>query len=112
MNRTTIVVTDLSNQDFLDKYASPGRIGLAMGPALINKALARAQRHLDPEKEWGHWSHAFLFQGVRHDKHQWVIESDLEVHNKHIRLGVQENRADKFHSEGEYTSLAVLDFEL
>jgi hypothetical protein len=62
--------------------------------------------------KWGSWSHSFLFQGPRHDGHHWVIESDLDVHRKHIRLGVQENRISKYFDEGLYTTLAVLDFGL
>ncbi|HVT87770.1 MAG TPA: hypothetical protein VHD56_02875 [Tepidisphaeraceae bacterium] len=107
-----IIVTGMSNQEFLDTYALPGRVGLANGTTLIDKAIARAQRHVDADKNWGSWAHAFLFQGVRHDKHHWVIESDLEIHRKHIRLGVQENRLAKFHNEGMYCSLAILDFGL
>ena len=58
------------------------------------------------------WSHAFLFQGRRADGHHWVIESDLQVHRKHIQLGVQENRISKYFDEELYTMLAVLDFDL
>jgi hypothetical protein len=107
-----ITRTDLSNREFLEMYALPGRIGLAGGQTLVDKALAMAQRHVDPLKEWGHWSHAFVFQGKRHDGRQWMIESDLEIHRKHIRLGVQENRVDKLFVESLYGSLAVLDFGL
>jgi hypothetical protein len=111
MNQT-ITITDLTNEQFLQTYAEPGRIGLAGGRTLLDKALARAQRHVDPDKKWGLWSHAFLFQGTRLDKQHWVIESDLEMHHKHIRLGVQENRLAKFHDDSFYTTLAVLDFGL
>jgi hypothetical protein len=41
-----------------------------------------------------------------------VIESDLQIHRKHIQLGVQENRVAKYYDEKFYTSLAVLDFGL
>jgi hypothetical protein len=111
MNQT-ISVTGMSNRDFLEAYAVPGRVGLAGGPALLNQAIARAQRHVDAGHVWSRWSHAFLFQGVRHDQRHWVIESDLEVHRRHIRLGVQENRADKYHDEAMYSVMAVLDFGL
>jgi hypothetical protein len=107
-----ITLTDLSNREFLETYALPGRVGLASGTTLIDKAIGRAQRHVDAEKIWSRWSHAFLFQGIRHDKRHWVIESDLQLHRKHIQLGVQENRADKFYDESTYHSLAVLDFQL
>jgi hypothetical protein len=108
----TVVVTDLSNQEFLARYARAGRLGLSGGITLIDKAICRAERHLDANKSWGAWSHAFLFQGERLDGHQWVIESDLQVHRKHIQLGVQENRISKYYDEELYSTLAVLDFGL
>jgi len=108
----TIVVTDLSNQAFLERYAQPGRLGLSGGLTFVDKAICRAERHLDERAQWGAWSHAFLFEGQRPDGHQWVIESDLQVHHKHIQLGVQENRTAKYYDEKLYTSLAVLDFGL
>jgi hypothetical protein len=107
-----IVVTDISNQEFFSKYAQPGRIGLSGGKTLIDKAICRAERHIDPEEKWGSWSHAFVFQGTRHDSHHWVIESDLQIHRKHIQLGVQENRVSKYHDEKLYSTLAVMDFGL
>src|SRR5689334_3746859 len=91
-NNETVVLTGISNEQFLDRYAGAGGIGLCSGATLIDKAICRAQRHLDRNKAWGTWSHVFLFQGQRVDGHQWVIESDLQVHRKHIQLGVQENR--------------------
>jgi hypothetical protein len=78
----------------------------------VDKAICRAERHLDEEKQWGSWSHAFLFQGQRLDGHHWVIESDLQIHHKHIQLGVQENRISKYFDEKLYSTLAVLDFGL
>ena len=41
-----------------------------------------------------------------------MIESDLQVMRKHIQLGVQENRVEKYWDEKLYTRLAVLDFGL
>ncbi len=108
----TVIVTGISNQEFLERYARPGRVGLSGGVSLIDKAINRAERHLDEEERWGNWSHAFLFQGERHDGHHWVIESDLQINRKHIRLGVQENRVAKYFDEKTYTTLAVLDFGL
>src|SRR5882672_995326 len=105
-------IDGLSNREFLERYARPGCIGLSGGISLIDRAICRAQRHLDAEENWGMWSHAFLFQGLRADGHHWVIESDLQVHRKHIQLGVQENRISKYFDEELYTSLAVLDFDL
>lgn len=74
--------------------------------------INRAQRHLNDDHSWSRWSHAFIFQGRRHGGHHWVIESDLDIHRKHIRLGVQENRITKYHDDVNTTALAILDFGL
>jgi len=105
-------VNGMSNQQFLEQYARPGCIGLSGGVSLIDRAICRAERHLDEGANWGAWSHAFFFQGKRADGHHWIIESDLQVHRKHIQLGVQENRISKYFDEKLYTMLAVLDFGL
>lgn len=107
-----IEVTGVSNEEFLKRYAKAGCVGLSGGTTLIDKAICRAQRHLDANANWGAWSHAFIFQGARLDGHHWVIESDLQVHRKHLQFGVQENRVSKYFDEGLYTNLAVLDFRL
>ncbi len=108
----TVVVTGLSNREFLELHARPGRIGLSGGITFIDRAICRAERHLDERERWGSWSHAFLFQGLRLDGHHWVIESDLQIHRKHIQLGVQENRVSKYFDEELYTNMAVLDHGL
>ncbi|HXT39717.1 MAG TPA: hypothetical protein VN887_06810 [Candidatus Angelobacter sp.] len=107
-----ITVTGLSNREFLETYSHPGRIGLSGGTTLVDKAIARAERHVDGAGQWSLWSHSFLFQGRRPDGHHWVIESDLQINRKHIRLGVQENRISKYFDERLYAMLAVLDFGL
>ena len=111
MNKTVNVI-NVSNREFLESHAQAGRVGLIGGTTLIEKAIRRAERHVDADKGWSLWSHAFLFEGKRADGHHWVIESDLEIHNKHIRLGVQENRIGKFFNEKTYPYIAVLDFNL
>jgi hypothetical protein len=111
-NNQTVVVTGLSNREFLERYAKAGRVGLSGGITLIDKAIGRAERHIDAGGTWSLWSHAFLFQGQRHDGHHWVIESDVQVNRKHIKLGVQENRITKYHDDNLYTILAVMDFGL
>jgi hypothetical protein len=108
----TVRLTNLSNEEFLKLHAKPGRIGLSGGLTLIDQAICRAERHLDENEKWGMWSHAFVFQGARADGHQWLIESDLQLHHKHIQLGVQENRVSKYYDEKLYTNLAILDFGL
>lgn len=108
----TVHIVESSNQEFLEKYARAGCIGLSCGTTIIDKAIARAERRIDGLGEFGDWSHAFVFQGRRPDGHHWVIESDLQIHRKHIQLGVQENRISKYFDEGYYSSMAILDFGL
>ncbi len=105
-------VGEMSNQEFLRTYASAGRVGLVCGSFRVDKLIRRAQRHVGDGKEWSLWSHALVFQGERADGHHWVIESDLDIHHKHIRLGAQENRISKYFDEGAFPHLAVLDFGL
>ena len=105
-------VPAMSNRKFLETYARPGCVGLVGGTTLIEKVIRRAERKLDNQQQWSLWSHALLFEGPRVDGHQWVIESDLDLHRKHIRLGVQENRADKYFDAELFPWLAVLDFGL
>jgi hypothetical protein len=104
-----INVRDISNREFLELYARPGRIGLAGGSTLIDRVIRRAERRVHAEGKWSTWSHAFVFGERRCDGHQWVIESDLAAARKHIRFGVQENRVTKYHDEKLYGTLAVLD---
>jgi hypothetical protein len=111
MNKIT-PVDGISNEEFLGKYASAGRVGLACGSFRVDKLIRRAQRHVNENKDWSLWSHALIFQGERADGHHWVIESDLDIHHKHIRLGAQENRVSKYYSEKDFPHLAVLDFGL
>src|SRR5262249_45273295 len=112
MQNEIVRVSGLSNREFLELQARPGRGGLSGGHMLVDKMICRAQRHLDDDEHWGSWSHAFLFQGVRADGHHWVIESDLQFHRRHIHLGVQENRMAKYYDERLYSTLAILDFGL
>jgi hypothetical protein len=102
----------MGNAEFLTRYGRPGLVGLAGGTTLIDRAITRAERHVDAGKRPGRWSHAFLLGERRTDGFIWVIESDLEIHRRHIRLGVQENRIEKYFAESSYWRLALLDFNL
>ena len=112
MEPQTIIVSGLSNQEFLERHARAGRVGLCGGATQVDLAIRRAQRHLHADHRWSDWSHAFLFQGPRIDGRHWVLESDLQILRKHIQLGAQENRMDKYFDEKIFPSLAVLDFGL
>lgn len=112
METQTIIVSGLTNREFLERHAQPGRVGLCGGATRVDIAIRRAQRHLDDVGRWSDWSHAFLFQGPRLDGHHWVIESDIQILKKNIQLGAQENRAAKYFDEKMFPTLAVLDFGL
>ena len=101
-----------TNREFLEQFARPGRVGLCGGDSLIDRGIARAERHATPDGQWSRWTHAFLFGERRSDGHLWIIESDMQVLRGHVQFGVQENRTTKYHDEKLYTSLAVLDFQL
>ncbi|MCX7044246.1 MAG: hypothetical protein NTX50_02005 [Candidatus Sumerlaeota bacterium] len=102
----------MTNREFFESYARSGMVGLASGDTFIDRLIARAERHVTAEGEWGCWTHSFVIGERRCDGHLWIIESDLEIHRKHIQLGAQENRADKFFDDKYYGSLALLDFHL
>jgi hypothetical protein len=112
MENQTILVTGLSNREFLERHAQPGRVGLCGGATRIDIAIRCAQRHLHEAGRWSDWSHAFLFEGIRADGQHWVVESDLQIHRKNIQLGAQENRVEKYFDEKMFPTLAVLDFGL
>ncbi len=108
----TIQVQGLTNQEFFETHAKPGRIGLVGGITLVDRLIRRSQRQLTEQGAYSPWSHAFVFHGKRADGHNWVIESDLGIQHKHIRLGVQENRVAKYHDDAAYSCVAVLDLGL
>jgi hypothetical protein len=84
------------NDAFLLKHAAPGRIGLCGGGDGISSL----------------WSHAFLISERRSDGHWWVIESDLDLRYRQMRLGVQENRLSRYFDAEAFPNIAVLDFGL
>ncbi len=112
LEKKIIRLSDLSNEEFINKYAAPGLVGLVGGAAPIDRAIRKAQGTMFRKKERTLWSHAFLFTGKRVDGYHWVLESDLEIHRNQIKLGVQENRAKKYFDEKQYPNIAILDFGL
>lgn len=101
-----------SNAEWIERHAAPGRIGLCGGGEWTNKVIRKAQAPLTDDGRRSPWSHAFVFIERRVDGHWWVLESDLDVVHKQIRLGVQENRATRYHDESLFPNLAILDFNL
>jgi len=100
------------NAEFLLKHAAPGRIGLCGGNDFLSKAIRKAQAPLTAHGRRSLWSHAFLIGERRMDGHWWVIESDLDLRYKHVRLGVQENRLARYFDAEAFPNIAVLDFGL
>ena len=102
----------LGNREFLETHAGSARIGLCGGNDLINQAIRKMQWQVTSDGRRSPWSHAFLFSERRSDGEFWVLESDLDLRHKQIRLGVQENRMSKYFDESEFPNLAVIDFDL
>ncbi|MGN7917122.1 MULTISPECIES: hypothetical protein [Lysobacter] len=102
----------LGNAAFIEKHAAPGRIGLCGGRDWINKLIRKAQSPLTEDGHRSLWSHAFVFSERRIDGQWWVIESDLDLRYKQIRLGVQENRVDRYYDADAFPNIAILDFDL
>jgi len=107
-----VTVEGIGNAEFLERYAGPGRIGLCGGNEVINRLIRKLQYHVTADGHRSPWSHAFLCGGQRMDRRHWVLESDLDLHHKQIRLGVQENRIDRYHDPEQYPNLAIIDFGL
>jgi len=112
MEKQTIVVSGISNREFIERHAQPGRVGLCGGTTRVDIAIRRAQRHLHEAGRWSDWSHAFVFVGRRAVGQHWVVESDLQIHRRNYQFGAQENRAAKYFDEKMFPALAVLDFGL
>ena len=106
------LIQDLRNQELFAAHAKPGVVGLAGGAHFIDRTIRKVQRHWRADTPRSLYSHAFICSGVRADGQHWLIESDLEIHHKQIRLGVQENRAAKYFSAADYPNLTLLDFNL
>ena len=106
------MMAGLSNADFIEQHARPGRIGLCGGRDWINKLIRKAQAPLTADGHRSLWSHAFLFSERRSDGQWWVVESDLDVRYRQVRLGVQENRAARYFDAEAFPNLAILDFHL
>ncbi|MEI2455427.1 hypothetical protein ABU614_18475 [Lysobacter firmicutimachus] len=100
------------NAAFIEKHAGPGRIGLCGGRDFINKLIRKAQAPLTEDGHRSLWSHAFLFNERRSDGQWWVIESDLDLRYRQIRLGVQENRVARYYDAEAFPNVAILDFGL
>lgn len=101
-----------ANAAFIKRHAAPGRIGLSGGRDWINTLIRKAQAPLTGDGHRSLWSHAFIFMEQRIDGHWWVLESDLDLRYRQIRLGVQENRADRYFDDDLFPNVAILDFGL
>lgn len=107
-----INIKELSNKQFVEKYAKPGAIGLVGADNIIDNSIKKAQKLITSDGKSSLWSHAFIFSGIRADGEWWIIESDWDFNFKKSRLGVQENRAEKYYDIKEVPNFAILDFNL
>ena len=105
-------MSDQRNQELFEAFAQPGVVGLAGGAHFIDRTIRKVQRHWRSEAPRSLYSHAFICSGRRTDGQHWLLESELEIRHKQIRLGVQENRAARYFSALNYPNLALLDFQL
>lgn len=101
-----------SNADFIERHAAAGRIGLCAGGDTLSNLIRQAQAPLTGDGHRSLWSHAFLFSERRSDGQWWVIESDLDLRYKQMRLGVQENRVERYYDAEAFPNIAILDFGL
>ncbi|GAB1595981.1 hypothetical protein [Lysobacter claricitrinus] len=102
----------MDNARFLLEHAGPGRIGLCGGRDPVSRLIRKAQAPLTADGHRSLWSHAFLFTEKRVDGRWWVVESDLDVRYRQMRLGAQENRLDRYFDDDAFPNVAVLDFGL
>jgi hypothetical protein len=102
----------VTNDEFFNIHAGSACIGLVGSTHFIDKSIRNAQKKLTPDSKASFFSHAFLFSEKRPDDKWWIIESDLEFHRKQVKLGVQENRIDKYFDDDVFPNVAVLNFNL
>lgn len=102
----------MTNEEFFSINARSGAVGLVGGTHFIDRTIQKAQKKITVNNTHSAFSHAFIFSEKRIDDKWWVIESDLEIHTKQVKLGVQENRIDKYFDEKQYPNIAILDFNL
>ncbi|MCW3076692.1 MAG: hypothetical protein JWO32_1301 [Bacteroidetes bacterium] len=102
----------MTNEEFFNANAKSGAVCLVGGTHFIDRTIQKAQKKITVNKAQSAFSHAFIFSEQRIDTKWWVIESDLEIHAKQVKLGVQENRVDKYFDEKQYPNIAILDFNL
>ncbi len=102
----------MSNEEFFEKYGREGLVALVGGSHFIDQGIKKAQKKITKDKKESFFSHAFIIGEKRIDGKRWVIESDLEIHPKQVKLGVQENRIEKYFDEKLFPNVAILDFKL
>ncbi len=102
----------MTNAEFFEKNAGEGMIGLVGGMHFIDNGIKKAQSKITKDKKNSPFSHVFLIGEKRRDGKRWIIESDFEFHKKQIRVGVQENRIDKYADDKAYPNVAILDFKI
>lgn len=107
-------ITGISTEEFWQRYAKKGAVGLVGGTFWIHKAICEAQALITPDGKPSLWAHAFIFTGRRPDGFDWLAESDLVVEPHRLRIvnGAQESRIDKYYGTKKALHCAVLDLGL
>jgi hypothetical protein len=107
-------VVGISAEEFWERYAKRGAVGLVGGTSWIHKAICDAQTLITPDNKPSLWAHAFVFLGRRADGYDWLAESDIVVHLawRPIVNGAQESRIDKYYGTKKALHCAILDFGL
>lgn len=102
----------MTNEEFFNAYSKNAAVGLVGGTHFIDNSIKKFQRKITPDKKPSFFSHAFIISEKRIDDKWWIIESDLEFHRKQVKIGVQENRIDKYFDEKLFPNVALLNFNL
>ena len=107
-------ITGISAQEFWQRFAKKGAVGLVGGTLWIHRAICEAQALITPDGKPSLWAHAFIFTGKRSDGYDWLAESDLVIEPLKLRIvnGGQENRIEKYYGTKKDLHCAVLDFGL
>jgi hypothetical protein len=110
----TQAFTSISTQEFWQRYAKKGVVGLVGGTLWIHRAICEAQALITPDGKPSLWAHAFVFTGKRPDGFDWIAESDIVVKPLRLQIvnGAQESRIDKYYKTDKALNCAVLDFGL
>ena len=105
-------IKGLTREQFWDRYAKKGNVGLVGGTFWVHQGTKRVQALITTDGKPTRWAHAILFMGEREDGYNWISESDMDLSGCRLINGAQENRIDKYHDTFRAQDCAILDFHL